>query len=110
MTVQLLLVFLFEAKYYLSWNYPFVGVFKMQVRIEGKRSSVFEQVGSYFLFIDRPFHVVSGLIDPKECKTIENARMDLFATVGDDTYDNLSKCVSDIVEQRKMACQLFPKH
>lgn len=62
MTVDLLLILLFETKDYLSWHDALVRILEVQVGIDGERGRIFKQVCRDLFSVNTPLHVVSRLI------------------------------------------------
>lgn len=88
-TIELLLILLFHAKYNLRGDDAFVRVSELNVRIQSKRCGVFEQVCSNFFAIDCVLHMITGLIHAEKRQAIENSRMNFLASISYDADDNL---------------------
>jgi hypothetical protein len=59
MTVDFSLIFLFDTKQDLGGYYPFIGKSEVEIRIEGKGRSIFEQVRCDRLAKDRIVHMAT---------------------------------------------------
>lgn len=100
MAIDLLLILLFHTEYNLGRDDSLIRVAEVEVRVERERRGVLEDVCGDWFVVDHILHVATWLVDTEEGEAIEDARMHLFASIGDDAdYDLNEVGCTDLVKK-----------